>query len=83
MSGSPPYDPAKFAVGTVVRIVDTARLRNFRQRWEWHHKLLPEQIQYGGRVTQVAKSFVYHGGDVTYALRELPGVWHESCLEEV
>jgi hypothetical protein len=70
-----------YPVGSTVRIVDAARLREFQQTWKYHNKLRPEQLEQAGRVAEVEKVGFYHGGDVLYELRGIPGVWHEQCLE--
>ncbi len=70
----------EFPVGSSVRIVDAQQLQEFRDTWKFHNKLRPEQLEYAGRVAEVAKVGFYHGGDVLYELRGLPGIWHEQCL---
>jgi hypothetical protein len=76
------YDPAKYAVGTTVRIKPRATLETYqRPQWKYHHPLDAEQIQYAERTAQVASSGMYHGGDVLYQLSGIPGIWHEACLD--
>ena len=70
----------KFPIGSTVRIVDAWRLKEFQQTWKFHHKLNPEQLAYAGKVAEVDKVGFYHGGDVLYELRAIPGIWHEQCL---
>jgi len=74
-----PYKAA-FAIGADVRIADASRLTEFQQTWRYHHKLTAVQIKYAGVVTRVDKIGYYHGGDVLYWLRDVPGTWHEQCL---
>lgn len=74
------YDPAKFPVGSNVRIADRAMLEEFMANWTLHHKLTARQIRYAGKVVKVKKNYMYHGGDVLYELKGAPGIWHEWCL---
>jgi hypothetical protein len=69
-----------FPVGSKIRIADTQRLQEFRRTWKYHHKLKPEQLAYAGQDAVVEKVGFYHGGDVLYELRGVPGLWHEQCL---
>jgi hypothetical protein len=71
----------KFTTGSYVRIADYQALYNFQQTWKYHNKLSSEQLEFAGRIVQVEKVGFYHGGDVLYKLRDVPGVWHEQCLE--
>jgi hypothetical protein len=75
------YDPAKFEDGAAVRISTRAELERFLQTWNLHNKLQPEQLLYGGETATVEKSFMYHGGDVLYQLKGVPGIWHERLLQ--
>jgi hypothetical protein len=70
----------EFPVGSIVRIVDVAELREFQRNWKNHHKLVSEQLEYAGRIAVVERVMFYHGGDVLYELNCLPGIWHEQCL---
>jgi len=81
MTSQRPYDPAKFSDGSRVRVSNRATLDDFSYSWKWHHKLELEQIKHAGQVAKVAKSYMYHGGDVIYELEGAPGLWHEQCLE--
>jgi RHS repeat-associated protein len=69
-----------FPVGSRVRIADATQLQEFRRTWQYHHKLRSEQLAYAGRIVEVEKVSFYHGGDVLYELRGIPGIWHEQCL---
>jgi hypothetical protein len=73
----------KFPIGAKVRITDARRLHEFQQTWKYHHKLSTEQLTHGGDICEVEKVGFYHGGDVLYELRGLPGLWHEQCLGPV
>jgi hypothetical protein len=76
------YDPAKFAVGTLVRIKPRAVLEGYlRPQWKYHHPLEPEQLEYAEHTARVTWSGMYHGGDVVYQLSGTPGTWHEVCLD--
>ena len=76
----PPYQEL-FPAGSRVRIADLCRLENFKEAWKDHHPLAPEQLEYAGRSATVDNVGFYHGGDVLYELIDVPGTWHEECLE--
>jgi hypothetical protein len=76
----PPYKE-KYAVGTTVKIVAADRLEAFRLAWKFHNKLVPEQVAYADHQAEVEGVSFYHGGDVLYKLKAVPGIWHEECLE--
>ena len=38
-------------------------------------------MPYAGTVARVATVGFYHGGDVLYTLENIPGIWHEVCLD--
>jgi hypothetical protein len=71
---------ALFDVGASVRIQSLDALRAFRESWKFHHPLAEEQLAYADCPATVASVGYYHGGDVLYALRDVPGIWHEGCL---
>ncbi len=48
--------------------------------WNYHHKLQLEQLAYANAAAVVEKVGFYHGGDVLYNLKDVPGIWHEQCL---
>jgi hypothetical protein len=73
------YDSA-FARGTSVRVAERAFLERFMAEWNYHHKLQPEQLAYADAVAVVEKVGFYHGGDVLYNLKDVPGIWQERCL---
>jgi hypothetical protein len=77
------YDPAKFSEGTRVRVATRTVLEEFLRSWKLHNKLKQSQLQYAGQTAEVEKNYMYHGGDVLYELKGIPGVWHEQCLEPV
>lgn len=72
----------EFPVGTTVRIIGEELLIRFVQDWRYHHPLQPEQLKYAGRVAEVASVMFYHGGDELYELADIPGIWHEECLQD-
>jgi hypothetical protein len=72
---------AKFPDGTKVRIAPRVLLDVFLRDWKYHHKLDPGQLSYAGSIAEVQSSSFYHGGDVLYILKDIPGIWHEQCLE--
>jgi hypothetical protein len=69
-----------FPVGSLVRIADRETLEHFRTTWRYHNPLTEEQVAFAGREAAVTAVGFYHGGDVLYTLRDVPGVWHEQCL---
>jgi hypothetical protein len=77
----PQYD-AKYGVGCTVRVARADVLRRFREEWRHHDPLTTEQLALAGSETEVIWVGYDHGGDVLYALRGLPGVWHEVCLDD-
>ena len=74
------YDAA-FPIGTRVRVVDPVELAEFKRTWTFHHRLTDDQLAYGGRQAVVERVLYYHGGDILYILRGIPGIWHEVCLK--
>ena len=75
----PPYKEL-YPVGTKVRVASRAKLDDFLRTWKFHHPLVPEQLLAADRVAEVVNVGIYHGGDVLYGLRDVPGTWHEECL---
>jgi len=75
-----PYKEA-FPAGSRVRIVSRPALDAFAQSWKFHHRLQPEQMACAGTTSTVSKVGFYHGGGSLYVLENLPGIWHEPCLE--
>jgi hypothetical protein len=69
-----------FPVGSKIRIAGSLPLQEFQRTWKYHHRLNAEQLEYAGKIAQVEKVSFYHGGDVLYELRDIPGIWHEQCL---
>jgi hypothetical protein len=76
---TPPYKE-EFPVGSTVRIANVQQLQEFQRTWKYHHKIDPVQLKYAGEIGEVEKVGFYHGGDVLYELRGVPGIWHEQCL---
>jgi hypothetical protein len=74
-----PYENS-FAVGQKVRVADRDELQRFMRDWKWHHPLSQDQLTCAGRSAKVEKFGFYHGGDVLYWLKSMPGIWHEECL---
>lgn len=71
-----------FPIGTTVRIADRPFLEEFQRIWRYHDNIEPVQLDYAGKTAVVAKVGFYHGGDVLYDLRDIPGTWHEHCLRQ-
>lgn len=74
---------AAFAVGTKIRIRERTALEAFRRDWKYHHPLETEQIAFAGAVATVKGVGYYHGGDPLYTFQDVPGTWHEACLEQI
>jgi len=75
------HDPAKFSEGSAVRIVPLKQLEEFMRTWQLHNKLQSNQLPFAGQTAKIKRSYMYHGGDILYELDEIPGIWHEQCLE--
>jgi hypothetical protein len=73
----------RFPVGTRVRVASRESLDRFALERVHHHPLTSEQIACAGLHAIVEAVGFYHGGDVLYELSDLPGTWHEACLESV
>jgi hypothetical protein len=69
-----------FPVGSRVLIKDREFLEEFKRSWKYHHPLDGSQLQYAGMTARVKNVSFYHGGDVLYGLKRIPGTWHEACL---
>lgn len=72
---------AEYPVGTQVNILQRDKLLIFQAEWKWHNPLTTEQLKYAGMTAQVKTFNYYHGGDELYTLMDIPGIWHEECLE--
>jgi len=72
---------ALFEVGAPVRIQSLDALNAFRRSWKFHHPLADEQLAFADQSATVATVGFYHGGDVLYTLKDVPGIWHERCLQ--
>ena len=75
-----PYKACHTA-GSTVRVAERKILADFVNTWKPHNPLTTEQLAFAGRESTVKSVGYYHGGDVLYVLQDLPGVWHEQCLE--
>ena len=73
----------EYPVGTTVKILPRDKLLIFQVEWKWHHPLTMDQLNYAGMTAQVKTIGFYHGGDELYTLIDIPGIWHEECLEAV
>ena len=62
-------------------IPERSRLEQFRRAWTMHNPLSEAQLAFAGKQATVKALGFYHGGDVLYELIDVPGVWHEECLE--
>ena len=70
-----------FAVGSNVRILDRASLEYFKRIWKSHNSLKQAQLEFADRVAKVTNVGIYPGGDILYELEDVPGIWHEECLD--
>ena len=75
-----PYQE-EYPVGTLVRIAERSVLEEFIRTWKFHNKLQPQQLDCAGRIGKVKSVGFYHGGDELYEIENVPGIWHECCLE--
>jgi len=66
-----------------VLIRDREFLERFMAEWKLHNPLEPSQLAFAGRASSVKSVGYYHGGDELYSLADVPGTWHEACLEKV
>jgi hypothetical protein len=80
MTGPTPYKEA-FPAGTEVRVAERKFLDDFLTTWKYHHKLQREQLAYADAVSKVEEVSFYHAGDPLYKLADIPGLWHERCLQ--
>jgi len=78
----PPYKE-QFSKGATVRVKARETLETFKKEWRYHNPLQGEQFRYSGKEGKIASVSFYHGGDVLYTLEEMPGIWHEQCLEAI
>jgi hypothetical protein len=76
-----PYEAA-FAPNQSVSIKNREFLESFKATWKLHNPLQDEQLEFASRPTIVKEVGYYHGGDPLYVLRDIPGVWHEGCLQK-
>ena len=76
----PPYQE-QFPLGSRVRVKARPLLEQFQREWKYHHPISNDQVDAAGRTDTVKGVGFYHGGDVLYLLSEIPGTWHEVCLE--
>ena len=74
------YHP-EYPIGSTVQVVSKEKLEKFLMDWKYHHPLEPFQLDFAGARTIVSEVGFYHGGDVLYQLSNVPGIWHEECLE--
>lgn len=72
----------KYPAGSKVKIAARPKLDIFYSDWRYHNKLTRDQLDYAGRPAEVHAVSFYHGGDVLYQLKDVPGIWHEQCLED-
>jgi hypothetical protein len=74
---------AEFPAGSAVQVIDRVPLERFRETWRYHHPLSESQLRFAGLTAVVDSVSFYHGGDESYELKGLEGIWHEECLEPV
>ena len=66
-----------------MRIRDADELISLQRSWRYHHPITDEALLHAGRQATIASVGYYHGGDVLYELQEVPGMWHEACLDQL
>ena len=71
----------EFPAGSRVKIADRASLEEFLKTWKLHNPLESYQLNFAGQVAEVESVGLYHGGYELYRLKDIPGIWHEECLE--
>jgi hypothetical protein len=76
-----PQYQEQFPTGSTVRVKDRETLVVFKKEWRYHNPLKHAQLAYAGKTGKVTAVSFYHGGDVLYSIEEMPGLWHEQCLE--
>jgi hypothetical protein len=74
------YGPTRYPAGSRIQIAGRSTLEEFARNWKYHHKLEERQLDYADSLAIVEKSYMYHGGDILYELKGIPGIWHEQCL---
>lgn len=77
-----PGQTALFPQGTRVQVKPLEFLQDFRQRRKDHDPLVDKQLSYAGAIARVRNIGFYYGGDVMYWLDDVPGTWHEECLQQ-
>ena len=73
----------EFPEGTRVCIASRPELERFQREWRLHDPLQLEQLDFADRISTVARTGIYHGGDELYWFDDIPGTWHECCLRAV
>lgn len=71
----------EFPKGSTVKIANRAFLEAFLNTWKLRNKLEAIQLDYADQTATVESVGFYHGGDVVYRLRSIPGIWHQQCLK--
>lgn len=72
---------AQFPLGTRVRAADREDSSAFNENGVSITRFKPTTSHAGSHAVVSDVGF-YHGGDVLYTLENVPGVWHERCLEK-
>jgi len=75
-----PYK-ADFPRDSKARVKGLLFLESFKKEWRFHHPLSDEQLNYAANEALVVSVAYYHGGDELYTLKDIPGIWHERCLD--
>jgi hypothetical protein len=76
----PPYQE-QFPLGSRVRVKARPFLEQFQREWRYHHSDFRRSSRCRWGTDTIKGVGFYHGGDVLYELSQIPGTWHEVCLE--
>jgi hypothetical protein len=71
----------EYAIGSFVKIAERNALDDFMRTWTLHNKLEVKQLDYAGKKGRIRSVGFYHGGEELYQIEDVPGMWHEECLE--
>ena len=67
---------AAFLCGEKLKIKPISFLRQYlRPEWPSHNPLEPEHLEFAGQRVSVSAVSYYHGGQILYQLRGIPGYW--------
>jgi hypothetical protein len=73
------YGLDKFQAGDRVRIKSLEILQEFTLH-PVYQPLQESQFKYADKLAVIAESSMYHGGNILYQLKGVPGIWHQDLL---